>query len=111
METNVMDKEYIEIDKNTFPTPYKNILNDFMRGWNVCLNSVLQHKTADVEPVRHARWIKITKPQKSNEGFFYWNAIPKTIYFCSYCGRRESIKEPYCHCGAKMDGKDCKEVC
>jgi hypothetical protein len=65
-------------------------------------------KLSNAEPVRHARWIKITKPQKSNEGFFYWNAIPKTIYFCSYCGRRESIKEPYCHCGAKMDGKDCE---
>ena len=65
--------------------------------------SILLIPAADVEPVRHARWVKITKPQKSNEGFFYWNAIPKTIYFCSYCGRKENKKEPYCNCGAKMD--------
>lgn len=23
-------------------------------------------------------------------------------YKCSVCGRRESTKEPYCHCGVKM---------
>lgn len=26
-----------------------------------------------------------------------------TIYRCSICGRTEPQKEPYCHCGAKMD--------
>lgn len=26
------------------------------------------------------------------------------VYRCSRCGRYESQKEPYCHCGAKMDG-------
>lgn len=24
-------------------------------------------------------------------------------YTCSICGRTEKEKEPYCHCGAKMD--------
>jgi hypothetical protein len=29
-----------------------------------------------------------------------------TIFICSVCGREENHKELYCHCGAKMDGKD-----
>lgn len=28
----------------------------------------------------------------------------KDQYFCSVCGRMEMKEEPYCHCGAKMDG-------
>lgn len=26
----------------TFPTPYRKELNDYMRGWNACLRSVMQ---------------------------------------------------------------------
>lgn len=28
----------------------------------------------------------------------------KDQYFCSVCGRMEMKEEPYCHCGAQMDG-------
>lgn len=26
------------------------------------------------------------------------------VFICSECGRQEYHKEPYCHCGAKMEG-------
>ena len=26
-----------------------------------------------------------------------------TVLVCSVCGREERYREPYCHCGAKMD--------
>ena len=29
-----------------------------------------------------------------------------TGYYCSVCGGYEGRREPYCHCGAKMDGRD-----
>ena len=45
--------EYIKIEKKTFPTFYKRNLNDYGKGWNACLKSVLQHKTADVVEVKH----------------------------------------------------------
>lgn len=61
--------------------------------------------TADVQKVRHGKWIK----KRTN------------VYFCSMCGRLEGkelecvvpevqdkmvyVIYPYCHCGAKMDGK------
>lgn len=49
-----------------------------------------------VDPVRHGRWIE----QTVSSGRDSW--------MCSECGRRARGKLknlPYCHCGAKMDGK------
>ena len=60
-----------------------------------CLSS------ADVEPVRHGRWIA-----EDNDGS--WSSA-----VCSVCGRRVGLAHyetdfvkhfPYCHCGAKMGG-------
>lgn len=52
--------------------------------------------TIEAEPVRHGRWIK--KQEKDTfAGYLY-------SYKCSECGRIEKCKEPYCNCGAKMDG-------
>lgn len=47
---------------------------------------------ADVEPVRHGEWICETNKHNYFE------------FHCSLCGRIEEKEEPYCHCGAKMDG-------
>lgn len=51
----------------------------------------------DVAPVVHGRWEPIL------DGV--WN-LPTPVlsgWRCSECGRTEQEKEPYCHCGAKMD--------
>lgn len=53
---------------------------------------------ADVEEVKHGEWI-LTKTE------FGWNGSEYPAeYTCSVCGRKEEKEEPYCHCGAKMDG-------
>lgn len=58
------------------------------------INSV---PAADVAQVIHARWIT-----RSDKG-----VISMTHpYMCSRCWRVEMNKEPYCNCGAKMDGDD-----
>ena len=50
---------------------------------------------ADVAPVVHGKWIT-----RSDKG-----VISMTHpYMCSRCWRVEMNKEPYCNCGAKMDG-------
>lgn len=41
------------------------------------------------DAVKHGRWI--------DKG---------TCYVCSLCSRVERLQEPYCHCGAKMDGEE-----
>jgi hypothetical protein len=97
-------KEYVEINPVTFPTPYTMSLNDYRNGWNACLNFVLQHKVTDVAPVVHGRWLEAFRSQRNPDGYFYWNTPQKKIYVCSICGREEVKKEPYCNCGAKMDG-------
>lgn len=60
--------------------------------------------TVEAEPVRHGKWIPIIDE--------YETRYMLTGYKCLLCGRCEEKEEPYCHCGAKMDGgmihcKDC----
>lgn len=50
----------------------------------------------DVAPVVHGKWI---------EDYVYASDPHDRLrYKCSVCGRTEEDKEPYCNCGAKMDG-------
>ena len=49
---------------------------------------------ADVAPVRHGQWISFL------DGDYI---MPERYYRCSRSGRVESSRQPYCHCGAKMD--------
>ena len=51
--------------------------------------------TVDAEPVRHGKWILLGGNFRDKDIVYYK---------CSECGRQEWKQEPYCHCGAKMDG-------
>ena len=89
---------YVDVEGKTFPTPHRKILNDFIDGWNTCLNSVLQQPTADVVEVRHGRWI--------HTGYaMHWHGKDE----CSECtyhtfGRDDLSHFNFCpQCGAKMD--------
>ena len=70
--------------------------------FNVCMGIVFDFPAVDAEPVRHGRWIE-------NFVTNYKEYPPHTYkrgYKCSLCGRTERTnKEPYCHCGAKMDAE------
>lgn len=50
---------------------------------------------ADVTPVVHGEWI-LDKDM--------YELLECIVYSCSVCGRLEGKQEPYCNCGAKMDG-------
>lgn len=65
---------------------------------NGMIKALQEAPTADVAEVRHGHWRQ--------------NLYCERIYYCSECGRHiedGSDKPleyfPYCHCGAKMDGK------
>ena len=60
--------------------------------------------TADVEEVRHGEWI----PIKQEKHWADTETISSDIvgFCCSECGAEEKFKYRYCHCGAKMDGKE-----
>lgn len=63
----------------------------------------------EVQVIKHGRWIKITND---------W--VDDAQYVCSCCGRLLTVSNrltelvsmsyPYCHCGAKMDGKEEKNA-
>lgn len=65
---------------------------------NAIERTINELPAADVAPVVHGEWL-VTKTERG------WNCSEYPIEFtCSVCGRTEPEKEPYCHCGAKMDG-------
>lgn len=59
------------------------------------LQSISDMPATDVAPVVHARWVSFLDGD---------HIMPERYYRCSRCGRVESRRQPYCHCGAKMDG-------
>lgn len=72
-----------------------NLDDAYGQGWDDALCCIEKIPAADVAPVGYARWI--TRTDKG--------VISMTHpYMCSRCWRVEMDKEPYCNCGAKMDG-------
>ena len=72
----------------------KRLNNSLIIGWLISI--VNEVPAADVAPVVHGRWI-----DRSDKG-----VISMTHpYVCNRCGRVEMLKEPYCNCGARMDGE------
>ena len=71
----------------------------YTEGWNDCMmrvkSMVSKAPAADVAPVVHARWVT-----RSDKGIISMTHP----YMCSRCWRVEMNKEPYCNCGAQMDG-------
>ena len=74
-----------------------NLHGNAMRGGiRKALRCMEQTPTIEAEPVRHGAWIKYV--------IDYDDEGRREIEFkCSECGRFEGTREPYCHCGAKMD--------
>ena len=64
-------------------------------NWQEILDEIEAIPSADVAPVVHGRWISYLDGD---------HIMPERYYRCSRCGRVESSRQPYCHCGAKMDG-------
>lgn len=59
-------------------------------------------KAADVQPVKHGRWIDIYEWAKMHD------STPSgicTYYWCSECQKEQEKKSNFCpNCGARMDG-------
>lgn len=71
------------------------IENLFQAGIAAAKAIVNSAPVADVALVVHGRWLPVNG---------HWG--PKIVrrgYQCSLCGRIENQREPYCHCGARMN--------
>ena len=72
----------------------------FVRGMELVKNAENETPTADVQEVRHGKWI-----------YCGHHDFHGHVFECSVCGRylfansKEDVCDeyPYCHCGAKME--------
>ena len=102
------DKEYIErgalieMLNNKAKTDYEMGLYNHGALTESFIRFVERQPAADVVEVRHGEWIFKEYGEDT-----YTNLT--RIYECSLCGRTieclNEADEPYCHCGAKMDGE------
>ena len=74
---------------------------------NFIVDTIDKTPTADVVEVKHGQWLYNTENASTPAGITRDFAIG---YKCSLCGRTEINKEPYCNCGAKMDGEKTNEL-
>ena len=81
LEKTLNDRLTYLLDKNG---PY----DYFTDGYDEAVSTVEEFLSADVAPVRHARWKR----------------YGKNLGECSECGEIVSVRSNYCpNCGAKMD--------
>ena len=65
---------------------------------------VMSAPTVDAVEVVHGRWEPHYETFDADMAVGILGGNYQTGWQCSVCGRYESSKEPYCNCGAKMDG-------
>lgn len=70
----------------------------------VPLSKIRKFPSADVEPVVHGEWLPDMEEFDDDPSVGLKGGLFQTGWKCSVCGRREQLTEPYCNCGAKMDG-------
>ena len=78
-------------------------------GIPMLITAIKNAPTVDVAEVQHGRWIPHEFEQCNGYGScrsLSYSYLQPTCYRCSLCGRIEEFQEPYCNCGAKMDGKE-----
>ena len=100
---------YIDADKLSqrikASPAFKNLTRDDFASdllRNVVFDLIDNAPTADVVEVRRGRWLDDIKEIYPLNGSRKIKAL--VGYRCSECNRPELRKEPYCNCGAKMDG-------
>ena len=61
--------------------------------------------SVDAVEVVHGRWLPDMEEFDDDPAVGIRGGVYQTGWKCSICGRSEQAKEPFCNCGAKMDGK------
>lgn len=67
----------------------------YAAGWNGVVCIINNAPTVEAAPVVHGKWMSFLDGD---------HIMPERYYKCSICGRIEKRIEPYCNCGARMDG-------
>ena len=107
---------YIDANQKVHFLEYDDMRKDFITVEKTiadCLDYNCEEgcpEAADVEEVKHGEWVQNPFCKPITTDFVVDHC---RVYYCSECGRHiedESSRPyehfPYCHCGAKMDGKE-----
>lgn len=96
---------YIDEDRlySNIEEKYKVAQGDARKAYDDVLDTICEIPTADVQEVKHAKWI-----------YCGHHEFHGHVFECSVCGRylfansKEDVywEYPYCHCGAKMESVD-----
>ena len=102
------EKEYIEREEiikriklriDDYSRDYNSFASKMVLAYKEFLYMVEHLPTADVQEVRHGKWILLN--ECANEGI-YCSACHKKVYQTDYANQK--LKSNYCpNCGAKMD--------
>lgn len=92
-------KTFLEASIND---PFFDIYQAKMNELTALKHIVSDMESSDVAPMVHGKWVGY---DASYYRYYSAGAYPVNLirYKCSICGRSVSKKEPYCHCGARMD--------
>ena len=88
-----IDRQALGIGKCN-PDVFEN--KGYAEGWNSAIEIIENAPAADVAPVKHGKWIKVTV------------LCGVDVLKCSVCGCEHPRRTTdfCCDCGAKMDGKE-----
>lgn len=78
---------------------------DFVKGYGEAMDDLADVPAADVEEVRHGKWIYMGHHEMMGHAFEC--SVCKRWMFTNF--KKHVVEDqPYCHCGAKMDLEDNK---
>ena len=90
------------IDVNAIPESATTLSTD--GRLYIAWSEIIKAPTVDAVEVVHGRWLPDMEEFDDDPAVGIRGGVFQTGWKCSICGRSEREKEPYCNCGAKMDG-------
>ena len=99
----MIEKRFINANEISLRLPFEYASGEIYVDIADVKKAIAQTPTADVEDVRHGEWIP--DYETFVDEYERESAPVQTGWYCSMCGRQVIGREPYCHCGAKMDGQ------
>lgn len=96
-------KKHIDEHNNCLNQEYKELTDGYYDGICACRAALLEFETADVQPVKHGKWEKLTIVPATDTGNCILARCSKcgdTVFY-TVTGREITLK--YCpNCGARM---------
>ena len=102
IDANALLEEIERVYTEHYEKSEYKLIHDF---FNAVRRRIRRATTVDAVEVVHGRWLPDMEEFDDDPAVGIRGGVFQTGWKCSICGRSEPAKEPYCNCGAKMDGE------